>query len=195
MSRPVPVLSAETADELSLTWFTKPATDLPPPIVATGVFDLLHVGHMRFLRFARAGGAAPIVGVESNARASARKGPGRPIVTADERAELLSALRVVDGVFIIDGPPGLWQADAYAKLLAPLRPSDIALTVGDPAEPGKREAARLLGAGVVLIPFVEGYSTTTLAARSASATSERTRPSRPSSTASPRSRAPAPSTP
>jgi D-glycero-beta-D-manno-heptose 1-phosphate adenylyltransferase len=150
---------------LTLSWFAPPPPGLPAPVVATGVFDLLHVGHVRFLRFARAGGAALVAGVEGDARAAARKGPGRPIVPAEERAELLAALAVIDAVFVVDGAPDRWRAADYAQLLAPLSPAALALTAGDPAEPGKREAARLLGADVVVAPLIEGRSTTGLVAR------------------------------
>lgn len=172
MSRPIPLRrrgaapGAEPAGgALTLSWFAPPPPSLPAPVVATGVFDLLHVGHIRFLRFVRAGGAALVVGVEGDDRAAARKGRGRPIVAADERAELLAALAIVDGVFVVDGPPELWRAHDYAGLLAPLSPAALALTAGDPAEPGKREAARLLGADVVVAPLIEGRSTTGLVAR------------------------------
>jgi D-glycero-beta-D-manno-heptose 1-phosphate adenylyltransferase len=150
---------------LTLSWLAPPPAGLPAPVVATGVFDLLHVGHIRFLRFARAGGAALVVGVEGDARAAARKGPGRPIVAAEERAELLAALAVVDAVFVVGGPPERRRAGDYVQLLAPLSPAALALTAGDPAEPGKREAARLLGADVVVAPLIEGRSTTRLVAR------------------------------
>jgi hypothetical protein len=89
------------------------------------------------------------------------------VVPAEERAELLCALNVVDAVFVVDGPAAVMRAADYAALLAPLAPAAFALTVGDPAQAGKREAARLLGASVVLAPFIEGRSTTGLVARAA----------------------------
>jgi D-glycero-beta-D-manno-heptose 1-phosphate adenylyltransferase len=147
---------------LTLSWFAPPPAALAPPVVATGVFDLLHVGHVRFLRFARAAGAALVVGVESDARVRARKGSQRPLVPVEERAELVAALEVVDAVFTIDGAVERRRPADYAELLAPLRPTALALTAGDPAEAGKREAARLLGADVVIAPLVRGRSTTRL---------------------------------
>ena len=68
-------------------------------VVVTGVFDLLHVGHLRFLCAARELGARLVVGVESDERVRRWKGPDRPIQTQEDRCELLSALRVVDDVF------------------------------------------------------------------------------------------------
>jgi D-glycero-beta-D-manno-heptose 1-phosphate adenylyltransferase len=149
---------------LSLEWFARPS-GTAPAVVCTGVFDLLHIGHVRFLAGARAAGDGLVVGVENDARVGARKGNGRPLVPSAERAEVLSALAVVDGVFVIGGPPALFTADAYAELLAPLGPATLAFTAGDPAEPGKRAAARMVDAEVIVLPRVESRSTTDLVER------------------------------
>lgn len=149
---------------LQLRWVTEPAADREL-VIATGVFDLLHVGQARFLAAARRAGGSLAVGVEDDVRARARKGPGRPLVPAEERCELLAALRAVDGVFLISGPTGLWAAEAYAELLRPLRPAAVAFTAGDPAEEGKRRAAASLGASVLVVPAVPARSTSLLAER------------------------------
>src|SRR3954468_1903827 len=74
-------------------------------IVATnGCFDLLHVGHVRYLQAARALGDLLIVGLNSDASVRAYKGPDRPLVAEDEGAELLTALACVDYVVIFDEP-------------------------------------------------------------------------------------------
>jgi D-glycero-beta-D-manno-heptose 1-phosphate adenylyltransferase len=151
-------------DALHLEWF-RPAPGAAGCTVCTGVFDLLHVGHVRFLAGARHRGRPLIVGVEDDLRTAARKGPLRPLVVERERAELLAALAMVDGVFVVHGPSELWDADAYADLLAPLRPEALALTTGDSAEPGKRRAARRLGARVTLVPRIEHRSTSALVQR------------------------------
>ncbi|HEX5570412.1 MAG TPA: adenylyltransferase/cytidyltransferase family protein, partial [Ktedonobacterales bacterium] len=65
-------------------------------VVVTGVFDLLHIGHLRFLEAARRLGDRLVVGVESDERVRRWKGPNRPIQTEDDRLDLLRALRVVD---------------------------------------------------------------------------------------------------
>jgi cytidyltransferase-like protein len=152
---------------LTARWLHEPARTLAGPVLATGVFDLLHIGHTRFLSFARAAGDGLLIGVESDARVAYRKGGARPVVPAQERGELLAALAAVDGVFLVDGPPRLISAAAYAALLEPLGPASLALTAGDPAEPGKREAARRLGIGVVVAPLLVGWSTTDLIERGA----------------------------
>lgn len=80
------------------------ATDRPVVVLANGVFDLLHVGHVRYLEAARALGDALIVAVNSDASTRANKGPGRPLIPEDERAEVVAALGCVDWVFVFDEP-------------------------------------------------------------------------------------------
>ena len=133
--------------------------------MCTGVFDLLHVGHVRFLRAARAAGRGLLVGVEDDPRVRRRKGPTRPLIGEVDRAEMVAALSVVDGVFLVHGPEDLWIAEAYAELLRGLSPAALAITAGDPAELGKRRAAQMLGIDVVAVAPVAHRSTTDLIAR------------------------------
>ena len=84
-------------------------------VFTNGVFDLLHPGHVRYLQQARALGDALIVGVNSDRSVQAIKGPSRPIVPEDERAEVLSALACVDAVVVFD-------ADTPHDLIAALQP-------------------------------------------------------------------------
>ncbi len=86
--------------------------------VANGAFDLLHVGHVRYLEAAKAllgAGGLLVVGVNSDASVRASKGEGRPIVPEAERAELVAALRCVDLVVI-------FEETTASALLAALRP-------------------------------------------------------------------------
>ncbi|MBI2469045.1 MAG: adenylyltransferase/cytidyltransferase family protein [Candidatus Rokubacteria bacterium] len=85
-------------------------------VVANGCFDLLHVGHVRYLAGARALGDVLIVGVNSDDSVRRLKGPGRPLMPAAERAELVGALFVVDHVVIFDD-------DTADRLVALLRPA------------------------------------------------------------------------
>lgn len=71
-------------------------------VLANGAFDLLHVGHVRYLAAARALGDALVVAVNSDASVAKLKGPGRPIVPAHERVELLSHLACVDALLVFD---------------------------------------------------------------------------------------------
>ena len=73
-------------------------------VLANGGFDLLHVGHVRYLRGAKALGGKLVVGVNSDNCVRKLKGPGRPLMPAEERAEILAALEDVDGIVIFDEP-------------------------------------------------------------------------------------------
>jgi rfaE bifunctional protein nucleotidyltransferase chain/domain len=84
-------------------------------VLANGCFDLLHVGHVRYLHEARALGDALFVGLNSDPAVRRLKGPGRPLLPASERAELLAALRDVDHVVLFDD-------DTADRLVARLRP-------------------------------------------------------------------------
>lgn len=161
-----PVRDHAESDErpLSLTWFVRPDPD-ERPVVVTGVFDLMHVGHVRFLTAARAAGSALVVGVEDDARVRAWKGPERPVVAALERAEVLAALRAVDGVALIHGDPAVNAPADYVDLLRPLRPAVLAYTQGDRFAEQRRVGAEAMDAKPFEIPFVSGRSTSLLLQR------------------------------
>lgn len=82
---------------------------------ANGHFDLLHVGHLRYLEAARAEGDALVVAINADDSVARLKGPGRPLVPAAERAELLAALAPVTFVVVFEG-------DSPEPLLSRLRP-------------------------------------------------------------------------
>lgn len=73
-------------------------------VLANGCFDLLHVGHVRYLAAAKELGDVLVVGINSDRQVAMLKGPGRPAVPAEERAELIASLRFVDAVTIFDEP-------------------------------------------------------------------------------------------
>lgn len=127
-------------------------------VFTNGCFDLLHTGHVRYLRAARAKGDRLVVGLNSDRSVRELKGPSRPITPESERAEVLSALRCVDAVLIFD------EATATDTLLA-LRP-DVYAKGGDyrPETLPETPAARQVGATIELLPFHEGRSTTALIA-------------------------------
>src|SRR5438094_8061577 len=85
-------------------------------VLANGVFDLLHVGHVRYLEAARALGDVLFVGVNGDAAVARLKGAGRPLMPARERAEVLAALRAVDHVVV-------FEEDTADALVAALRPA------------------------------------------------------------------------
>ena len=84
-------------------------------VLANGCFDLLHVGHIRYLRDARQLGDVLFLGLNDDAAVARLKGAGRPLMPADERAEILQALRDVDHVVVFEG-------DTADTLVARLRP-------------------------------------------------------------------------
>lgn len=84
-------------------------------VLANGCFDVLHVGHVRFLAAARALGDVLVVGINSDASVRRLKGPGRPLLPAAERAELLQALRAVDHVVVFEEE----TADRLVRAVAP----------------------------------------------------------------------------
>jgi D-glycero-beta-D-manno-heptose 1-phosphate adenylyltransferase len=108
-------------------------------VLANGCFDLLHVGHVRYLGEARALGDALLVGVNGDAAVRRLKGPGRPIMTAAERAEIVGALAGVDGVVIFDD-------DTADALVARLRP-DVHAKGTDYTEDSVPERTTVLSAG------------------------------------------------
>lgn len=122
-------------------------------VLTNGVFDLLHVGHLRYLRQAHALGDVLVVGV--NADAAVVK-PGRPLMPEAERAELVAALEPVDYVVIFS----TLTADSLLRAVRP----DVYVKGGDYAEASLPEAAtaRELGVELVFIPLVEGHSTSEL---------------------------------
>src|SRR5437763_2422384 len=85
-------------------------------VLANGCFDLLHVGHVRYLGAARRLGDVLFVGVNSDATVSRLKGPGRPLMPAAERSEMLLALRDVDHVVVFD-------EDRADRLIERIRPA------------------------------------------------------------------------
>ena len=131
------------------------------PIVFTnGVFDLLHIGHVRSLEFARSLGAVLVVGVNSDASVrSLDKAPGRPIVPDRARAEVIAALACVDYACIFDET----RPDATLRVIKP----DIHVKSSSYAIEDLPEAATVaeLGARIVLAPQVPGESTSALLAR------------------------------
>ncbi|GAA1099731.1 adenylyltransferase/cytidyltransferase family protein [Nocardiopsis metallicus] len=149
----------EVAEPLSALWFQRPEA-LERPVVVTGVFDVLHVGHVRFLRSIAERGLPLVVGIESDERVRAWKGPGRPVNPAEERAETIAALSCVAGSFVIEGPPTVADWAAYAELLRPLVPAALAFTVGDRYTQAKIRGADALGAQAWELPFTAGRSTT-----------------------------------
>ncbi len=121
-------------------------------VFTNGVFDLLHVGHVRYLAAARALGDMLVVAINSDRSVHALKGVSRPIVNENERAEIVAALRQVDYVTIFDDV-------SPRSLIAVLLP-DVLVKGGDYGlnEIHGREEVEAAGGKVVALPFVAGAS-------------------------------------
>ena len=128
-------------------------------VFTNGVFDILHVGHVRYLEQARALGDALVVAINSDRTVRELKGAGRPLMNEDERAEILGALRAVDYVTIFDDV-------SPRSLITKLLP-DVLVKGGDYAldEIHGREEVEAAGGRVVSLPFVEGVSSSDIIER------------------------------
>jgi len=128
-------------------------------VLANGLFDLIHVGHVRYLEGARARGERLLVAVNSDASARRLKGPDRPYVPLDERMEIVAALACVDWVLAFDEPN-------VEGLLRTLRPAVHAkgtdYTVDSVPE---RAVARELGIETVVVGDQKDHATSDLARR------------------------------
>ncbi len=130
-------------------------------VFTNGCFDLLHVGHVRYLQGARQLGDALAIGLNADASVRALKGEGRPLNGAEDRAEVLAALACVDFVTIFDEPRA-------TRLLARVRPhvyakgGDYRL---DTLNPEERAVLEEVGARIEFVPLVPGRSTTSVIER------------------------------
>jgi D-glycero-beta-D-manno-heptose 1-phosphate adenylyltransferase len=128
-------------------------------VFANGVFDILHVGHVRYLEAARAEGDLLVVGINSDSSTRKLKGPGRPILTERARAALVAALKSVNYVVIFD------ELDVNS-LLKELQPDVHAKGTDYSADTvPERELAALLGIRVAIVGDPKQHSTRDLLAR------------------------------
>lgn len=123
-------------------------------VFTNGCFDILHVGHVRYLSEARRLGDALLVAINSDASVRALKGAGRPVLNESERAEILAALSSVDFVTV-------FEEESPRALISQVLP-DVLVKGGDYRldEIHGREEVERAGGRVLSLPFVEGASTT-----------------------------------
>lgn len=125
-------------------------------VFTNGCFDILHIGHIRYLNAARRMGDVLVVGLNSDASVKRIKGKTRPINTQADRAEVLSALSFVDYVVI-------FGQDTPDSIIEKIRP-DVLVKGGDwkVRDIAGSAFVKSYGGSVRSIPFVKGYSTTSL---------------------------------
>ena len=148
------VLSVDEAGRLASGWRAAGKR----LVLANGCFDLLHVGHVRYLQAARALGDALVVGLNGDASVRRLKGPGRPVMPAVERAELVAAVSGVDAVVV-------FEEDSADALIARLRP-DVHAKGTDYTEQSvpERATAAAVGAAVAIAGDPKSHSTRDLIA-------------------------------
>ena len=148
----MPILSPDDA----VTWLDRVKAGSGRVVFTNGVFDLLHPGHVRYLRRARALGDALVVGVNTDRSVRAIKGETRPVTPEGERAEILAALACVDVVVLFD------EETPY-ELIRRIQP-DVLVKGADWSEASMigRDIVEARGGRVVRIPFETGYSTTSI---------------------------------
>ncbi|MEM6793844.1 MAG: adenylyltransferase/cytidyltransferase family protein [Acidobacteriota bacterium] len=130
---------------------------------ANGHFDLLHVGHLRYLEGAKAEADVLVVAINDDRSVASLKGEGRPMVPAAERAEMLAAFRAVDLVTVFEG-------DSPAPLLAEARP-DVhckGTDYGSPERVPEYETVRAYGGRTALVGDPKDHATTDLIAKARS---------------------------
>ena len=128
-------------------------------VFTNGVFDLLHPGHVRYLRQARALGGALVVGLNADASVRRNKGAGRPINPEGERAEILAALDCVDAVVLFD-------EDTPADIVRACQPDILVKGADWPADQiVGRDTVEARGGRVVRIAVEPGHSTTAMIER------------------------------
>jgi len=128
-------------------------------VFTNGCFDILHIGHTRYLHAAREFGDRLIVAVNSDRSVRSIKGPGRPVLNQEERIEILAALESVDLVVIFD-------QDDPLKVIKYLVP-DVLVKGGDWKEDDiiGADVVKKAGGKVLTIPFISGYSSSQIIKR------------------------------
>jgi len=129
-------------------------------VLVGGVFDILHFGHIQFLKKAKKLGDYLIVALESDENVRKIKGEKRPIHNQNQRREILESLKFVDEVISL---PEMKSDEDYKNLVIKVKPQVVAVTVGDPILEKKRKQASLIGARVIEIPKINVFSTSQIA--------------------------------
>lgn len=126
-------------------------------VLLGGCFDILHYGHIYFLKKARSYGDFLVVLLESDENIKKLKGSDRPIHNFFQRKETLLSLKFVDRVIKVPSSP---TYKTYERLVKKIKPSVIAITAGDPLKSEKAKQAKSIGAKIRTIKMFKSYSST-----------------------------------
>jgi len=126
-------------------------------VLVGGCFDMLHVGHVEFLRKSRSFGDYLIVLLESDENIKKLKGKNKPIFNLKERITVLKAIKYVDKVIVVPENP---THETYLKLIKKIKPNVVAITEGDILQKHKLNQAKLVGAKLKVIKKYKDFSST-----------------------------------
>lgn len=130
-------------------------------VLVTGVFDILHIEHIRFLKKAKREGDVLIVGIESDGRVSQIKGEGRPVNLQDTRLEQMKAIKYVDEVFVL--PQAFDSQEQWESLIKDMSPDVYAVSSHTSWIENKKKIANKFGSRLVVVhDHNPSYSTTKL---------------------------------
>jgi FAD synthetase len=129
-------------------------------VLTGGCFDILHVGHVRFLSEAKKMGDCLVVLLENDKNVKKLKGKNRPVFIQKERAEMLSALENVDLIVLL---PTMENDSDYLNLVMEIKPDIIAVTENDPHIEKKKAQAKQIGGELKVVPSIKTLSTSKLA--------------------------------
>lgn len=129
-------------------------------VLTGGCFDILHVGHIKFLKEAKKLGHFLFVLLESDEKVKKLKGQNRPYFPQEERAEVLSSISFVDYIILL---PFFENDDSYNQLISKIKPSIVAVTAKDPIIDKKKNQVESSGGKICVIPYFKTFSSSRLA--------------------------------
>lgn len=129
-------------------------------VLVGGCFDILHIGHIKFLEEAKKMGDILLVLLESDPKVKKLKGKNRPHFAQKERAQVLASLIYVDYVILL---AEMNKDRDYEQLVRQLKPNIIAVTENDPLLEKKKQQAEMAGGKLKTVPFIKTFSSSRLA--------------------------------
>lgn len=129
-------------------------------ILTGGCFDILHIGHIKFLEEAKKTADALMILLESDRKVIKLKGNSRPFFTQEERAYALSSLSFVDFIITL---PYLNTDKEYSDIIMSLKPNFIAATAKDPLLEMKKRQSQMIGGKLIIVPYIKTFSSSKLA--------------------------------
>jgi len=129
-------------------------------ILLGGCFDILHIGHIKFLQEAKRLGDSLLVLLENDEKVKKLKGVNRPYFPQKDRAEVLAALSFIDYVILL---PLFENDESYDQLIRKIHPDIIAVTSNDPILTKKKKQAEMIGGKIAVIPHIKTFSSSQLA--------------------------------